>query len=626
MPIGYYGPLSASAAMLDASGPSRMPIGFGQVMGAGLAGMLQGLPLDEKSQRQRSTQSALGRIGQTLGAPSVKNAWTATAAPLARSAGVPMTYLASLAQSESGNRNIGQQINDTGTAFGPFQFTEGTWADQIQRHPELGLTPADRFSPEAQGKVAVQFTKDNAATLQAALGRTPGKAELGLAHRFGSSGAMALLRAKRNQSVATVMPDAVKANPQLAEMTVGDVIDNTSKAVGAQTPAVRQSASLLEDGSTSVTTGGGLAELLGGGQIAPQPFGAGLQNMTPQFREILQIALSDPTLGPAALQTLLQVGASDGRSRHGGGTDLPSRIQELILAGVPQSEWPKYITNAPNAASTATSAQKDAQALGLKPGTPEYDAYIRQRTLPQAAAAPSVTVNVPGQPRPETEKAADKAFGEALGKMAGNLVDTAPQRRQDLAAVDASERLLSRLETAGREPGKWADVKNELARGYYTVTGQKVPEDVQDFRTFQAQLNKDVLGMIGKGGIPANNFSDADRAFIQQIATSAQDDPDTLRAKFAIRRGTIKAEDFLMKEIMTMRKQGMPTEEAVNVAMDKLQSRDFIANEPAIKKWSQVQQPGAAPAKAAPTPGTIESGYRFKGGNPADPNSWEKVR
>ena len=36
--------------------------------------------------------------------------------------------------------------------------------------------------------------------------------------------------------------------------------------------------------------------------------------------------------------------------------------------------------------------------------------------------------------------------------------------------------------------------------------------------------------------------------------------------------------------------------------------------------------PAGAPAAAAPQPGTVEQGHRFKGGNPADPANWERVQ
>ncbi|MGN7917331.1 hypothetical protein [Lysobacter sp. 22409] len=37
------------------------------------------------------------------------------------------------------------------------------------------------------------------------------------------------------------------------------------------------------------------------------------------------------------------------------------------------------------------------------------------------------------------------------------------------------------------------------------------------------------------------------------------------------------------------------------------------------------QNSQASPRRAAPVPGTVQGGYRFRGGNPADPNSWERM-
>lgn len=66
---GYMGPLAAAAGMLNASGPSRMPVGLGQVMGQGLTGMLQGGQLDQQQALQQQQQESLQRIGQQLSQP-----------------------------------------------------------------------------------------------------------------------------------------------------------------------------------------------------------------------------------------------------------------------------------------------------------------------------------------------------------------------------------------------------------------------------------------------------------------------------------------------------------------------------------------------------------------------------
>ena len=57
-------------------------------------------------------------------------------------------------------------------------------------------------------------------------------------------------------------------------------------------------------------------------------------------------------------------------------------------------------------------------------------------------------------------------------------------------------------------------------------------------------------------------------------------------------------------------------------------------SESAPRKWEIIEErfgvgvPGLRPTKSSggPTVGAVEDGYRFKGGNPADPNNWEKVQ
>jgi len=66
---GMMGPLAAAAGMLNASGPSRMPVGLGQVMGQGIGGFMQGHEADRQLGLQQQQQAALGKIAAQLGQP-----------------------------------------------------------------------------------------------------------------------------------------------------------------------------------------------------------------------------------------------------------------------------------------------------------------------------------------------------------------------------------------------------------------------------------------------------------------------------------------------------------------------------------------------------------------------------
>jgi hypothetical protein len=56
-----------------------------------------------------------------------------------------------------------------------------------------------------------------------------------------------------------------------------------------------------------------------------------------------------------------------------------------------------------------------------------------------------------------------------------------------------------------------------------------------------------------------------------------------------------------------------------------------VFDDPAMKKWAIKEAPakeksGEMAPTAAPPPGAVVDGFRFKGGNPKDQNAWEKVK
>jgi len=55
-------------------------------------------------------------------------------------------------------------------------------------------------------------------------------------------------------------------------------------------------------------------------------------------------------------------------------------------------------------------------------------------------------------------------------------------------------------------------------------------------------------------------------------------------------------------------------------------SADYIGIDPEDRPKSIYQAAGGGGAQQGPAVGAVEGGYRFKGGNPADKNSWEKVK
>jgi hypothetical protein len=160
----------------------------------------------------------------------------------ARMTGADFQYLLATAQVES---NLDPKAKGaTSTARGLFQFIEQTWlatlkeqgpslgygayADAIVRRPSGEYALIDprhhkavmglRSDPAANAAMAGAFTRANATSLAASLGRRPTEGELYIAHFLGAGGAARLIElagASPQARAADTFPGAARANPSI---------------------------------------------------------------------------------------------------------------------------------------------------------------------------------------------------------------------------------------------------------------------------------------------------------------------------------------------------------------------------------------------------------------------------
>ena len=105
----------------------------------------------------------------------------------------------------------------------------------------------------------------------------------------------------------------------------------------------------------------------------------------------------------------------------------------------PEAEAQKIRMTQAGRTSNSTPAMKNAEALGLTPGTKEYSQYVRDVTL-------KPLVNIGGQ---ETER--QKKYGGSIGTYYGELFtglqNTAREGRKQSANLDRLDQLLDQTET-----------------------------------------------------------------------------------------------------------------------------------------------------------------------------------
>lgn len=181
--------------------------------------------------------------------------------------GMDFSYMMAQARLESGLDP--QAAARTSSARGLYQFTAGTWLDTVRRHGaahglgwaadalKAGAGPEVRASilslrgnAQAAALMAGEFARDNAARLEAILGRAASAADLYMAHFLGPAGAakfLSTLAAAPDTPAAGLLPDAAAANrsvffgPGGAPRSVAAIYDHFAAKIG-DAPARRPDA------------------------------------------------------------------------------------------------------------------------------------------------------------------------------------------------------------------------------------------------------------------------------------------------------------------------------------------------------------------------------------------------
>jgi hypothetical protein len=195
------------------------------------------------------------------------------------------------------------------------------------------------------------------------------------------------------------------------------------------------------------------------------------------------------------------------------------------------------IFTAPRAPEAPSELDRLMAASGLRPGTPEYQAAARavldRRGMPTQINNNVDTRQAPGETRFDQER------GKALAEEERAVVASQGVAGQTLRRLDQIEQAAQRFTTGtlsgaritmGQVAAQFG-VPDEALRGF-GISRDAVASG-ETIRSLQAQM---LQGLIGPGGFPAANFSNADREMLERSLPGLQNSPGGNAAISAILR------------------------------------------------------------------------------------------
>jgi hypothetical protein len=624
---------SLTPALMAGEGP-EYDAAVARLGGMGARGLQVALPLMQDARLRREFNAwQQGGGGPAPAAPTMQ-----------AGGGDPMQRIAAV---ESGGNDAAR--NPRSSAAGRFQIIDSTWR---QYAPRLGLTDAQRMDPAAQEQVARAIQAD----ARQAIGRDLSPGEAYGAHFLGVGGLRAFANAPRDADAQQVYAQAAgpqvaaqafRANPGLLEpgMTVGQVMDALGRRMGgggqpAATPA----------SAPGNRTGIDPAELrrIEMGLASPNPM---IQRAAQARLQALQLQQRDPT------------DSYREETRNIGGRQVAGQVnartgQFTAYPGQTGAERPDEITPA-RAVATVRRLGPMLAAGQIAPGSPEFDDYAiayqvatrptqvwvddpsnpgtqRQVSQPGLVLDPTRFPRPPGEynapggaipvaagaPAPASPAPGDgnvtpaaAAGGVATPAAGGDVTPVDPSRTRTDPAVQATAGDRSRLRSMEVEAQGILDAlqafrqeRNRagiLDRG---ITAAGIPTPLATAWTNAALLAK------GEALFNLGVLNGPDLQIIQR----ALSDPSTVRGFFTsdavAERQIAQIENLIRQRLDSARRQ-------FNAPLPAQPS-------PGQPRPAGIQAdpPDPAPRRAAPQIGTVEDGFRFRGGDPSSPSNWERVR
>lgn len=245
-------------------------------------------------------------------------------------------------------------------------------------------------------------------------------------------------------------------------------------------------------------------------------------------------------------------------------------------------------------------AVDQAKAAGEKPPS-----FVEYKTGLKKAGATNVNVDTKG------ENAFATKAGQLQAERYDGLASDAQGAKQMISDVQTLKALGDNIKT-----GKLAEAKAAIGP-YADALGIKV-DGLSEIQAFEAIVNRVAPSLRVKGSGAQSDFELKNfLKSLPSLGNTAEGNAIATKTMEGLYENKMKAAEIgsraLAREITPAEADRMLR----NLPDHMADYREYL------KKSGKPEKPSAAPA--APKPGELRDGWRFKGGNPADPKSWEQA-